>query len=362
MSFKKKSKQMTFADMEVLHNENFINKRLKRLTEIQNSIDWDSVEKVLNESYKPGKNDIGPPPYPPLMLFKCLLLQKWFRINSDPELESQINDSIAFKRFLKIALDKPSPDHSTFSRFRGRLSKRLFESITHNILNQFAQKGIKINEGIAIDARIVKSASSPVSQEKLKSLRKGRSAPEGKLDKTGNPRKFSRDIESNWTIKNKKAYYGLKEHTSVDVNHGFVLATTLSPASVHDTNYFQYCTIFSRHTPQELKKVYADKGYHGELNRSFLSMNKFGDGIMRKNTTTAKLTGFEKQRNKNISKTRYIVEQYFGISHLHDNGQKARFTTIAKNNIDIWLRQTAYNIRKGIKVLQKMQREQVLQG
>lgn len=28
MSFKEKSKQMTFADMEVLHNENFINKRL----------------------------------------------------------------------------------------------------------------------------------------------------------------------------------------------------------------------------------------------------------------------------------------------------------------------------------------------
>ncbi len=90
-------------------------------------------------------------------------------------------------------------------------------------------------------------------------------------------------------------------------------------------------------------------------------MNKFGDGIMRKNTTTAKLTDFEKERNKNISKTRYIVEQYFGISHLHDNGQKARFTTIAKNNIDIWLRQTAYNIRKGMKVLQQMQCKTVLQ-
>lgn len=91
-------------------------------------------------------------------------------------------------------------------------------------------------------------------------------------------------------------------------------------------------------------------------------MNNFDDGIMRKNTTTAKLTDFEKQRNKNISKTRYIVEQYFGISHLHDNGQKARFTTIAKNNIDIWLRQTAYNIRRGVKVLHGMQKEQALQG
>ncbi len=90
-------------------------------------------------------------------------------------------------------------------------------------------------------------------------------------------------------------------------------------------------------------------------------MNKFGDGIMRKDTTTAKLTGFEKARNKKISKTRYIVEQYFGISHLHDRGQRARFTNIAKNNIDIWLRQTDYNIRKGMKILQKMNQNKVFQ-
>ena len=39
---------------------------------------------------------------------------------------------------------------------------------------------------------------------------------------------------------------------------------------------------------------------------------------MRKDTTTAKLTGVEIERNKKISKKRYIVEQYFGLSHLHD--------------------------------------------
>ena len=108
--------------------------------------------------------------------------------------------------------------------------------------------------------------------------------------------------------------------------------------------------------------VYADKGYHGERNRSFLSLNGFGDGIMRKDTTTAKLTEFETTRNKNISKVRYIVEQYFGISHLHDRGKRARFTSIAKNNIDIWIRLVAYNIRKGIKVLQGIQQEAILEG
>lgn len=81
-------------------------------------------------------------------------------------------------------------------------------------------------------------------------------------------------------VKNDKPYYGLKEHASIDTNHGFILATILSQASVHDTNYFKYCTLYSRYTKQKLKMVYADKGYHGKDNRSFLSLNEFGDGIM----------------------------------------------------------------------------------
>ena len=39
---------------------------------------------------------------------------------------------------------------------------------------------------------------------------------------------------------------------------------------------------------------------------------------MRKDTTTAKLTEIEIERNKRISKKRYIVEQYFGLSHMYD--------------------------------------------
>ena len=47
-----------------------------------------------------------------------------------------------------------------------------------------------------------------------------------------------------------------------------------------------------------------------------------------------------------------IVEQYFGISHLHDNGDRARFTQIMKNQIDLMLRQFAFNLKKGAKILE----------
>jgi len=69
-------------------------------------------------------------------------------------------------------------------------------------------------------------------------------------------------------------------------------------------------------------------------------MNKFKDGIMRKDTKNAKLTEHEIERNKKISKVRYIVEQHFGLSHLHDNGQRAG--------------RVAFNIKRGFKIFQRL--------
>jgi IS5 family transposase len=354
MAFKSDQKNLTFADLEKSFKDKK-NRSLETLMDLQNTISWDRIESILLKDYPVGQKKEGNRAYSPLLLFKCLLLQKWFQVKSDPELESQINDRHSFQSFLGLSANQASPDHSTFSKFRKRLTKGKFDLIVGEVLTQFSDQGLIINEGIAIDARVVRSASRPASNKVLEKIRTKKETPEGKLDKNGNPAKFSRDIESNWVTKNDKHYYGLKEHASVDVKHGFVLATVLSKASVHDTNYFTYCTLYSRHTKHPLAIVYADKGYAGEPNRTFLSLNKFKDGIMRKDSKTAKLTEYEIERNKKISKVRYIVEQYFGLSHLHDKGQRARFTTIEKNHIDIWFRQVAFNIKRGLNIFQKQE-------
>jgi len=144
---------------------------------------------------------------------------------------------------------------------------------------------------------------------------------------------------------------GFKEHASVDVHHGFVLATEITPASFHDSPFLPLCVAGSCHTQNPIKKVYADKGYFGKNNREFLHLNKIADGIMTKAIRGTELTTFEKDRNKAISKVRYIVEQYFGISHLHNNASRARFTRMIKNAIDAMFRQMAFNLLKGTKVL-----------
>jgi transposase, IS5 family len=257
MGFKKWGKEISFADLAVSKSLEH-NRSLQMMMSIEKVVRWRDLEALLMEHYETGTSKEGADAYPALMLLKALLLQKWFCIPSDPELENQINDRISFKKFLGLPLDRPSPDHSTFSRFRSRLSEEEMRELNSLVLQEFAKRGLSINEGIAVDARLVKSASRPVSKEGLKELKEKRETPEGKVDKNGNALKFSRDAESDWTVKNETPHYGLKEHASVDIKSGLVLAMTMTPASVHDSNYLPYLTLASCHTQESIKKVYAD--------------------------------------------------------------------------------------------------------
>ncbi len=189
MAFKKIENYVTFADL-IIQATIDKNRTLQFLRQLDEAIDWGHIETVILQYYDIGRSQEGDRAYSPLMLFKALLLQKWFQISSDPELESQINDRISFKSFLKIPMDHPSPDHSTFSRFRSRLSKEAMMKINSALLNQFHQQGLSINKGVAVDARLVKSASSPLPTEKLDELRKKQDVPESKLDKNGKPKNF----------------------------------------------------------------------------------------------------------------------------------------------------------------------------
>ena len=98
MGFKKIDRTFTFADA-ILKDSMDKNRCLMRIMDIAKSIDWPSIESVLMGHYQVGTSKEGADAYPPLLLFKCLLLQKWFHpstifrtygvnIDSDPELES----------------------------------------------------------------------------------------------------------------------------------------------------------------------------------------------------------------------------------------------------------------------------------
>jgi len=150
----------SFADVTLRRSMDH-NRSLERMERINAVIDLSRVEEVLRKHYSIGRSAEGADAYPPLLLLKALLRQKWFRIDSDPKLETKINDRFSFKRFLGLSLERPSSDHSTVSQFLSHLSKEAMTEINHAILLQFS------NEGVAIDARLVQSASRPLGKEKL---------------------------------------------------------------------------------------------------------------------------------------------------------------------------------------------------
>lgn len=352
MAFKEYDKSPTFLDMEiqraVTHSRN-----QQVLSEIDAVINWEYIEKIVQENYPVGQSEFGNKAYSPLMLLKAILIQKWFGIKSDPDLECQINDRFSFKAFIGLPFSEPSPDHSIMCRFRERIGKYTMEMIHHELLQQFEAIGFSIESGMAVDARVVRSASRPLSDKKLRELREKRKSRLQIRKKTQRAMRFQRDLDSDWTVKNNKPIFGMKEHASVDVESGLVLSTCVSKASEHDTKYFSYTVTKSIHGRKFPSKVYADKGYCGEPNRDFLSMNGIGDGIMRKNQVNAALTETEIRRNKSISKVRYKIEQYFGITHKYHGAGKARFTTIFKENWDHLFGAMAFNIKRVVLNLRK---------
>ena len=124
MSYKQMDNNFSFTDLSLLESMER-NRAISRMEKINAVINWSPVESLLLKHYTIGKSVEGTSAYPPLLLLKCLLLQQWFHIESDPELETQINDRISFKNFLGLSFDQSSSDHFTFSRFRSSCRKIL---------------------------------------------------------------------------------------------------------------------------------------------------------------------------------------------------------------------------------------------
>lgn len=90
---------------------------------MHNIINWNKIEQTLSKLYSSKR---GAPAYPPLMMFKVLILQVWYSFQyplegynlSDEALEKQIARDLMFRRFIDLSLSESVPDHSSIWRFR----------------------------------------------------------------------------------------------------------------------------------------------------------------------------------------------------------------------------------------------------
>src|ERR671913_86365 len=125
-------------------------------------IDWAEIDRLLAGISASTK---GEPGWPPLALFKALLLATWHDL-SDVRLAEALDDRASFRRFCGFAAHEPTPERTAFVRFRRELVRRgldrvLFEAVTR----QLEAKGVMVRAGTLVDATLIPSASIRADSE-----------------------------------------------------------------------------------------------------------------------------------------------------------------------------------------------------
>src|SRR5918993_5263094 len=94
--------------------------RTSSLDELHRLVDWAAIDHHLAPIYASAK---GEQAWPPLAVFKALLLAVWYDL-SDVKLAEALDDRASFRRFCGFAADEPTPERTAFVRFRRALLAR----------------------------------------------------------------------------------------------------------------------------------------------------------------------------------------------------------------------------------------------
>src|SRR5664280_3361197 len=121
-----------------------------RLNEILDQHHFDrNVEHLCRRYYK---GPLGRPSITPGVYFRALLLGYFEGIDPERGIAWRLADSLSLRRFVGIALDEYTPDHSTISRTRRLLDLDTHREVFTWVLGVLADCGLLQGERIAIDA------------------------------------------------------------------------------------------------------------------------------------------------------------------------------------------------------------------
>lgn len=312
----RESGQLSLSD-GLVHGTAGRNPRLERIEAL---FDWAPFAALLAPIYGAPT---GRPSYPPLLLFKALVLQQWYGL-SDPGLEEALSDRLSFRRFVGLALDAAVPDHSTLSRFRGQLAKRdLGPALFAELARQLDGHGLIVRQGTLLDASLIKAQAAPPP------LARGAGA------------KSPVDRDANWTRQRGVAHFGYKAHLAVDQGSGLIRAARLTPAAVNES------VVADALIAGDEGAVYGDRAYESKHRRRRLKAAGIKDRILhRSHKNQAGLPPWQRRRNALIRPIRAQVERLFGTLKRSYGYTRVRYTALAANAVQFDLLCIAINLRR----------------
>ena len=319
----------------------FGTRKIKRqfFTQINELIDWNRLEVLIQSHYEKGESAVGKPSYSGLLLFKMCLLQTWYGL-SDYEVEDRLNDSISFSYFCGLPIDSVSPDHSTLSRFRTKLTKSgTYEALFKEINRQLESHHIIVKTGVIVDGSVIDTPLKPKGKTGFKITEDRKDVEEVvEVSKVYPPQV---DQEATWLKKGGRCRYGYKKHYLSD-EEGLVLGVVTTQASIHEISNLDE-VLATVDLPENIP-LKADKGYQSQKNAALLKKKKLKNHIQKKGKKNKPLTHWEKKFNKLVGKTRFKVERTFGGIKRWFRGGTARYRGIAKMHTQNLMEAMSYNL------------------
>jgi transposase, IS5 family len=290
---------------------------LSTLDDLSRLIDWDKIEGILGQVHASAK---GEPAWPPLAMFKALLLSIWYDL-SDVKLAEALDDRASFRTFCGFSRTEATPERTAFVRFRKALiAQKLDRLLFTTITAQLKSKAITVKTGTLVDATIIASAS------------------EG-------------DEDARWVKhKGKPAVHGFKAHVGADADTAMVEEIAITTANINDGRAGPDAL------PEDPGEVFADSAYRGS---HFRDAVRAKGGIPRivatgmwgrdEQETLRKL----KEWNQPIHRVRGRIEKIFGTWKRSYGLRRMRWRGIAKAAVQIHLTAIAYNLKRTLNIVQQ---------
>lgn len=285
------------------------------LDQLSELIDWPSVDRHLVDIYAAAK---GEPAWPPLALFRALLLAVRYDL-SDVKLAEALEDRASFRRFCGFAAHETTPERTAFVRVRRELvlrglDKVLFDEVTRQLKTQ----AVIIKKGTLIDATVIASATY-------------------------------RDEEAAWAgHKRRRAIHGFKAHVAADTDTALVEELTVTPGNVNDGRAGREAL------PENPGDVYADSAYRGT---AFASAVQSKGGCPRVVQTGVwgrpggnalrKLQAW----NHHVQHVRCRIQKTFGTWKRSYGLRRTRWLGLAKAALQVRLTAIAYNLKRTAVIL-----------
>jgi IS5 family transposase len=285
--------------------------RSGRLDAIGGTIDWSPVAAMLDGIHASAK---GEPAWPPLALFKALLLGLWHDL-SDVMLSEALDDRASFRRFCGFSSSEAVPERTAFVRFRNALAERkLDEKLFRAVVRQLEAQGLVVRTGTLVDATVIAQASG-------------------------------KDGEADWCVyggRPRKPVRGYKAHVAADEAGGIVRRVVVTPANVHDSRGLEPVL------PGRPGRVWADSAYDAQAIHDAVRARRGEPRIARRlsrGMAPAKRAA-RKAWNRTVAGVRCRVEKIFGTTKRSYGLARARYVGLERVSLQAHLTFIAYNLTR----------------